>query len=127
MTITAQEFVELIKTSNDLSVLDIRSQLEYDTLALAYPVTHIPLDNAKADINGSDFKDPTYILCKAGPRAQMLNDYLTDIGKTHFIVIDGGIMGSAEHGANISIKREDVTPTQIQEAVQMSVQAFMMS
>lgn len=127
MTITAIDFVALIQTNPDLSVLDIRSQLEFETLALDYPVTHIPLDNAKADINGSDFKDPTYILCKAGPRAQMLNDYLTDIGETHFIVIDGGIMGSAEHGAKINIKREDVSPTQIQEAVQMSVQQYMMS
>lgn len=127
MTITAKDFVQLIKDQNDISVLDIRSQLEFDTVALEYPVTHIPLDDAKAQITADDFKDPTYILCKAGPRAQMLNDYLNDIGATHFIVIDGGILGSADHGANINIKREDVSPSQIQEAVQMSVQAYMMS
>lgn len=127
MTITAADFVKLIETNPDISVLDIRSELEFSTLALDYPVTHIPLDNAKADIKAEDFKDPTYILCKAGPRAQMLNDYLSDIGASHFIVIDGGILGSAEHGAKINIKRQDVTPIQIQEAVQLSVQQYMMS
>ncbi len=127
MTVTAANFVERIKTNPDLSVLDIRSALEFSTLVLDYPVVHIPLDNAKADIKTENFKDPTYILCKAGPRAQMLNDYLNDIGVTHFIVIDGGILGCADHGAKINIKRQDVNPMQIQEAVQMSVQAYMMS
>ena len=127
MTITAADFVKLIETNPNLSVLDIRSALEFETLALSYPVTHIPLDNAKADMHGKTFNDPTYILCKAGPRAQMLNDYLHDIGQNHFIVIDGGILGCAENGAKIDIKRQDVTPTQIQEAVQLSVQQYMMS
>jgi len=127
MTITAEKFVELMKGDKDLSILDIRSQLEFDTLALDYPATHIALDNAKADMHGKTFKDPTYILCKAGPRAQMLNDYLRDIGHNHFIVIDGGILGCAEHGADINIKRQDVSPNQIQEAVQLSVQQYMMS
>jgi len=127
MTISAEEFVKLMQTDKELSILDIRSELEYNTVALDYPVTHIALDNAKADMHGKAFKDPTYILCKAGPRAQMLNDYLADIGDTHFIVIDGGILGCAEHGADINVKRQDVTPGQIQEAVQLSVQQYMMS
>jgi len=127
MMISAEEFVKLMEEDKELSILDIRSELEFDTLALDYPTTHIALDNAKADMHGKDFKDPTYILCKAGPRAQMLNDYLRDIGNTHFIVIDGGILGCAEHGASINIKRQDISPNQIQEAVQMSVQQYMMS
>lgn len=127
MTISAAEFVALIKSDSDLSVLDIRSQLEFDTVALDYPVTHIPLDNAKADIKADDFKNPTYILCKAGPRAQMLNDYLNDIGANHFIVINGGLLGCAENEALINVKRQDVTPSEIQEAVQLSIQQFMMS
>jgi rhodanese-related sulfurtransferase len=127
MTITAEEFVKLMKTDKELSILDIRSELEYETVALDYPVTHIALDNAKADMHGKTFKDPTYILCKAGPRAQMLNDYLRDIGEDHFIVIDGGLMGCAEYGADITVKRQDVTPAEIQEACQLSIQQYMMS
>jgi len=127
MTITAKDFVKLMEEHSGLSILDIRSELEFLTVALEYPVTHIPLDNAKADMHGKTFKYPTYILCKAGPRAQMLNDYLNDIGHNHFIVIDGGILECAEHGAAINIKRQDVSPHQIQEAVQLSVQQYMMS
>lgn len=125
--INAEEFVKLMQENTDLSILDIRSDLEFETLALDYPVTHIALDTIKEDIHGYKFKDPTYILCKAGPRAQMLKDYLEDIGEDHFIVIHGGITGCADHGANINTKRQDVTHAQIIEACQLSIQQFMLS
>lgn len=124
MTITSKDFIELIKKEPDLNILDIRSDLEFETYALDYPVTHIPLHEVTPEKIIKTNK-PTYVLCKAGPRAQKCADFLSSQGYKNLIVVDGGITGCAECGGNIDMKRDDVPIEQIQQAVQDSVQKFM--
>lgn len=123
--IDAAEFVKRIQDNNDIQVLDIRSDLEYCALCLDYALTHIPLDKIELDDHPRSDND-VYILCKMGPRAFKLAEALAQRGHENLVVIDGGIIGCAQSGANVEQSKNQPTPEEIIAAVQDSFQKFMM-
>ncbi len=125
--ITAADFVDLIKSQDDLNILDIRTNIEYQAYHLDYPTTHIPLHEVNADKINSICapNQPLYILCKAGPRAQKVSEFLTAQNIKNLIVIDGGILGCNDVHAPIKQEDTTITPDQIGTAIQESVQKFM--
>ncbi|MEM9470031.1 MAG: rhodanese-like domain-containing protein [Pseudomonadota bacterium] len=123
--ISASDFVKLLEEDNSPHILDIRSQLEFDSLQLEVNVTHTPLHEIKVE-EYPHKQQETYILCKMGPRAFKLAELLADLGHTHLSVIDGGILGCLESGAEIKIADPQPNSHDIQQAVQSSFQEFML-
>lgn len=123
--IDAADFVALIKENKDIKVLDIRSELEHNALALNYKATHTPLHLVDLD-NYPNAEEKTYILCKMGPRAFKMAEALAERGHTNLIVIDGGIVGCIQSGATIKQAENQPTSEEIMQAVQESFQEFMM-
>ena len=77
-------------------------------------------------LRGNEEKD-IYILCKAGPRAMKAAEYLEEAGFQKLHVIDGGIYGCIQCGANI--EGENLNPSeeeqkQLMEEAKKSMQAF---
>lgn len=125
--ISAQDFIQKLSDHENLDILDIRTNLEFENLSLPCNVTHIALH----EINPSSFTDPRqdkskplYVLCKMGPRAQKISEFLTAAGHENFVVIDGGILGCAECGCPMNTAENPSAPQEIMAAVQDSVQKF---
>ena len=126
--ITAQAFSQLIKNETSLNILDIRSELEFENMRLDYNVTHTPMHKITADEISkirTDKQQPLYILCKMGPRAQTIAQFLLNQGHDNMIVIDGGITGCKAEGVQMIAKTPATTPEEITLAAQESVQKFM--
>jgi len=97
-TISTQEFSTVIKNSNDVFILDVRTDLECRSEKLQKNCVYIPLHELKAQ----DFKDnhlldlglkPIYILCRSGARALKAAQELSSQIQNDIFVIDGGIEG----------------------------------
>lgn len=127
--VSAQDFVRKLSEQENMDILDIRTNLEFENLSLPCNVTHIPLheiDPANFSDPRKDKSKPLYILCKMGPRAQKISEFLSAAGHENFVVIDGGIMGCAECGCAMNAAENLATPQEIMAAVQDSVQKFML-
>jgi rhodanese-related sulfurtransferase len=128
-TIPANDFADLIKKQDDILVLDIRTDIERNSVCLTYPSAHIPLHNLGlekiAEVRQDNTK-PLYVLCKAGPRAQKAYEFMEAHGLDNLVVVEGGITGCAECLADLKQSDQPVTPADIQNAIQQSVQEFMM-
>ncbi len=124
-TISATDFTELLLTQPNLQVLDIRSQFEFDNMRLSYPTTHVEMHNVMANDTNINKDADLYILCKMGPRAHTIAQYLASNGFNKLIVIDGGIMGCKESSAPVVEQDPPANPQEIMLAVQSSFQKFM--
>ncbi len=123
--IDASDFVSILQENNDLNILDIRTDIEFENLSLDYPVTHTPLHEINVTKQPKSEKE-TYILCKAGPRAFKLAEVLAENGHENLIVIDGGMIGCKSCGASIKESDTPAPMEEIMQAVQQSFQKFMM-
>ena len=127
-SISSQEFCTLLKEKQTPSVLDIRSTAEFENLKLDYDVFHIPMHDITNDLvkeKRTDTSKPLYILCKMGPRAQTIAHFLSQHGQENLVVIDGGITGCKAEGVQLIQKSPPLSAQEINEAVQDSVQKFM--
>lgn len=124
-TISAADFTQLLTSNEDLPILDIRSELEYKNMRLGCPVIHTPMHNVTPDIE-RNMEQPLFILCKMGPRAQQIALCLAENGHENLVVIDGGILGCRASSAPIIEQDPPADDDDIADAVQQSVQQFMM-
>jgi rhodanese-related sulfurtransferase len=128
-SIRADDFMNLIKKDNDILVLDIRSDVERNSLSLRYPSVHLPLHELglqKISEIREDSTKPLYVLCKAGPRAETACQFMESHGIQNLVVIDGGLMSCAECDADLNHAETPASSAEIQQAIQQSVQKFMM-
>ena len=123
--IDANDFVTFLKENKNLNILDIRTDIEHESLSLNYPVTHIALHEVNVGEHAKSEQE-TYILCKAGPRAFKLAEILAENGHENLIVIDGGMIGCKACGANVKESETPAPMEEIMQAVQQSFQKFMM-
>lgn len=127
--ISAEDFTHLMSEKEGLKILDIRTDIEVHKIALTYPTHHMALhdidQNTVATLH-SDATEPLYLLCKAGPRAVKMAEYLEHQGFENMCVIDGGIMGCIEHEAPTQSQNPDISMDQIMDAVQASFQKFIL-
>lgn len=126
--ISAQDFISKLSKQENLDILDIRTNLEFENLSLPCNVTHKPLheiDPANFFDPRSDKTKPLYVLCKMGPRAQKIAEFLIHHGHQNFVVIDGGIIGCTEGNCSMNTSENPASQPEIMAAVQESVRIFM--
>ncbi len=125
--ISAEEFTALTQTDPMLDVIDVRSDLEYQAYRLEYPVKHIPLHEIDMDALVAEraaTDKPLYVLCKAGPRAEKLCQLLCAFGQDDVVVVQGGVTGCMECACACEKAESQPDMSDIQAAVQDSVQKF---
>ena len=95
--IGAPEFIEQIQNANEkFYILDVRSEAEYKKARLAgiasdnVPLHEVP-DVVDTIVNHCR-NMPTYVLCKAGKRAQFAAMDIEAAGAENVIVVDGGTL-----------------------------------
>jgi rhodanese-related sulfurtransferase len=99
-TISTQQFKKLFNENDKLTIIDVRSPVEFKSLSLA-GATNIPLDilsselveNHTKNLNATD--QPVYLMCKGGQRAKLANEKLQQLGQ-EIVCIEGGMDGLSQ-------------------------------
>jgi len=89
--ISAQEAVERVAQGGAASILDVRTDVEFQSEFIE-GVVQIPLDqlSARAD-EARAVPAPRLLLCRSGARAEMALETLTKLGLSGLTVVTGGI------------------------------------
>lgn len=114
-TITPKELSLLLATQQDLSLIDVRTPVEYDGTHVRQAV-NVPLDELSPRTllaSGKVTNDqPVYLLCRSGQRATKAADQFSKEGFENAIVVEGGTQAwiaaglPVETGASSAISLE---------------------
>lgn len=86
------ETLAAIKDRDDVVVLDVREQWEYDEGHIP-GVVHIPMNDVPARLSEIPTDDTVIVSCRSGNRSSQITGYLRDQGYTNVHNLDGGILG----------------------------------
>ncbi len=81
-----------IKDRDDVVVLDVREQWEYDEGHIP-GVVHIPMNDVPARISEIPTDGTVIVSCRSGNRSSTITGYLREQGYTNVHNLDGGILG----------------------------------
>ena len=100
-TITPRELSDLLANQPGLSVIDVRTPVEFEGVHVA-EAQNIPLDtlSPKSLIAGGRLpaNEPIYILCHSGGRAGKAAEQFEKEGYSHSVVVAGGTQGWVDAG-----------------------------
>ena len=127
-TITPAELSGLLSTNPDLSVIDVRTPLEYSEVHVAQAQL-IPLDTLapKALVEGSKVPhdEPFYILCKSGGRATKAAEQFEKAGYQNAVVVAGGT--EAWVNAGLPVKRSGKKVISLERQVRIGAGALVLT
>lgn len=96
-TIKAADFVEKMNRKEDMVILDVRTDVEWNAEHLTGTIVHMPLhtlsEKSAERLKKIAGAKPVYILCRSGGRAAKAFQFFAAHGMTNLHVIDGGIEG----------------------------------
>lgn len=94
-TITAADFTQKINNREDMIILDVRTDVEWNAEHLNGTVVHMPLhtlnEKSAERLKKIAGTKPVYILCRSGGRAGQAFQFFAAHGMTNLHVIEGGI------------------------------------
>lgn len=94
-TITAADFTQKMKAGEDMVILDVRTDVEWNAEHLAGTIVHMPLhtlnEKSAERLKKIAGTKPVYILCRSGGRAGQAFQFFAAHGMTNLHVIEGGI------------------------------------
>jgi rhodanese-related sulfurtransferase len=106
--ITASDLAALWRSNPDLSVIDVRTPAEFESVH-AHGAQLRPLHDLSADsLPRRDH--PVYILCKSGVRATQAAEKLLEEGVSHPVVIEGGTDAWVAAGLPVERGERNVIP-----------------
>lgn len=116
-----------IKIPCDGLILDVRTGVEHQAVALKAPHKHIPLDALDAAgfaaTHAISAQKPLYILCRSGMRATKAAEAFAAAGIGNVHVIEGGIMACESCG--VPVKKGDVLS--LERQVRIAVGLFVLA
>jgi rhodanese-related sulfurtransferase len=90
-TIDAQRLRELMREDPRLRILDVRTGGEFDTVHIPGSY-NVPLDTLGEHVHDlADVEHPVVLICKSGARAGQAHSKLSDAGKQHLHLLEGGM------------------------------------
>jgi len=98
-TISATEFNKLLEEGKALQILDVRTFAEHKEVHLSHPHKQVPIDELNPENLSFDKSQPLYILCAGGKRATRAAEKFENA-----IVVEGGLMGCIDCGAQVTRK-----------------------
>ena len=100
-TISASQLQQLLTAQPDLTVLDVRTPVEFAEVHVAQ-ARNVPLDalepEALSESGVRAKQQPVYLLCRSGARATKAAERLARDGFDHPVVIQGGTLAWLEAG-----------------------------
>jgi rhodanese-related sulfurtransferase len=93
--ISTQQFKKLFSDNDKLTIIDVRSPVEFKSLSLAGAI-NIPLDVLSCELVENHAKDhnatdqPVYLMCKGGHRAKLAKEKLQQLDQ-QLVCIEGGM------------------------------------
>jgi rhodanese-related sulfurtransferase len=94
-TITAIELKSKIDTKEDIQLIDVREDYEFDDFNIGG--INIPMDEILTSINKIDKKKPVVLCCKSGKRSKAILLALNKKHKlTNIFSLSGGVLGYQE-------------------------------
>ena len=106
--ITAKDLANLWRTNPDLTVIDVRTPAEYESVH-ARGAKLRPLHDLSAD-SLSRRGQPVYILCKSGVRATQAAEKLLEAGVDRAVVVEGGTDAWVAAGLPVERSGRNVIP-----------------
>jgi rhodanese-related sulfurtransferase len=95
MTITPAELQKLLVTEPSLSLLDVRTPVEFAEVHVPQ-ARNISLDELNPRLLQVQKDKPVYLLCRSGQRAKMAADKLARDGFAQPVVVEGGTLAWIE-------------------------------
>jgi len=122
-TITPAALENLLTTDPGLSVLDVRTPLEFAEVHV--PQAHnIPLDQFDP-ANFRDSRQPIYLLCKGGGRATKAAEKFAKAGIDNTVVIEGGTQAWIEAG--LPVERSAVKVISLERQVRIAAGSLVLT
>jgi rhodanese-related sulfurtransferase len=106
--ITAQDLAALWRSEPDLTVVDVRTPAEFESVH-ARGAKLQPLHDLSAH-NFTRQQKPVYILCKSGVRATQAAEKLLEAGVNHPVVVEGGTDAWVAAGLPVERSGRNVIP-----------------
>jgi rhodanese-related sulfurtransferase len=104
-TISPAELQKLLATQTGLSLLDVRTPLEYSEVHVPQ-ARNVPLDQlspkALFDVGQLRKDQPVYLLCRSGGRATKVAEQFAREGFDQAVVIEGGTQAWVEAGLPVT-------------------------
>ena len=90
--ITVQELKQRMDSGEELNIIDVREQWEYDEFNIN--AKHIPLGDLQAALSSlEDWKDQEVIVhCKSGGRSAAACDFMSKMGFSNVRNLEGGML-----------------------------------
>jgi rhodanese-related sulfurtransferase len=96
-TVTAADFVDKMNRKEDMVILDVRTDVEWNAEHLNGTIVHMPLhtlnEKSVERLQSIAKSKPVYILCRSGGRARQAFQFFASHGMTNLHIIEGGIDG----------------------------------
>jgi len=127
-TITPPELHRLLATRPDLTVLDVRTPVEFAEVHVPQ-ARNVPLDqlNPQSLIKtGQVPKDqPVYLLCKSGVRASKAAQEFTASGLDNSVVVEGGTLAWIEAG--LPVDRSPIKVISLERQVRIAAGSIVLA
>lgn len=107
--VSAAEAVERVRKGGAHSILDVRTDIEFQSVHIDGSV-QIPLDQLASRVSEAQaVPAPRLLLCRTGSRAEMARKTLSDLGLTGLSVVSGGIEAFGASGGELESAGEHVS------------------
>jgi rhodanese-related sulfurtransferase len=122
-TITTQQFKKLFSEDDKLTIIDVRSSVEFKSLSLA-SATNIPLDVLNCELVENHLNDrattdqPIYLMCKGGHRAKLANEKLLQLTQ-QIVCIEGG-MDALGQDSSLPLQRDPTAGISLERQVRIA-------
>lgn len=127
-TITAKALHDRLTQESDLSIIDVRTPIEYSEVHVA-PARLYPLDSLSPQslIESGQLPNnkPIYILCRSGQRATKASEQFLKEGFSNTIVVEGGTLAWIEAG--LPVERGQVSVISLERQVRIAAGSLVLS
>ncbi|MEH6567444.1 MAG: rhodanese-like domain-containing protein [Halioglobus sp.] len=122
-TISTLQFKKLFSENDKLTVIDVRSPVEFKARSLA-GATNIPLDVLSFELVESHVNDhaapnqPIYLMCKGGHRAKLASEKLPQLNQ-QLVCIEGG-MDALDQGDSLPFHEDPAGGLSLERQVRIA-------
>ena len=121
-TISTLQFKKLFSENEKLTIIDVRSPVEFKSRSLA-GATNIPLDVLSCElveshVNGHAADQPIYLMCKGGHRAKLASEKLPQLDQ-QLVCIEGG-MDALDQGDSLPFHEDPTAGLSLERQVRIA-------
>jgi rhodanese-related sulfurtransferase len=102
-TITPQQLGELKSSGQEVSLIDVRTPVEFREVHVEF-ARNVPLDTLNAaglNIERNNSGQPLYVICRSGSRGKQACERLLSSGVTNVVNVEGGTLAWQQAGFSV--------------------------